>query len=193
MQIEPLPRKVGLLWIVMFAGALPAVAVDPDNLSIRVIDGEGAINNVRTHTARLPVIEVRDQLNMPVSGASVTFQAPFTGPGGTFGSERVLITQTDSEGRAVGRGLVPNGTTGPFEIHITASFNSKVVSSVIRQINASPSESRSSRKLLWVTLAAGAAAGGVMAATHGHSGSPGAAQVPTTSLTAGSTSFGPPQ
>ena len=177
----------------MFAAALPAIAADPDSLSIRIIEGQGAINNVRTHTARAPVIEVRNQQNMPVSGASVTFQAPFTGPGGAFGSERVLVTQTDSEGRAIGRGLVPNGVTGPFEIHVTASFNSKVASSAIRQINASPSESRSSKKLWWITLAAGAAAGGVLAATHGHGSSTGVPQVPSTSLVAGSSSFGPPQ
>jgi len=193
-QIERLPRKAGFIWIVICAVGSPVTAADQDGLNIRIVDGQGAINNVRTHTARAPVIEVRDQKNVPVSGASVTFQAPATGPSATFGSERVLVTQTDSEGRATGRGLVPNGVTGPFEIHVTASFDSKVVSSVIQQINASPSESRSSKKLLWIALAAGATAGGVLAATHGHGSSPAAVpQVPSTSLVAGSSSFGPPQ
>lgn len=192
-QIEPLPRKAGFVWIVICAVGTPLTAADQDGLNIRVIDGQGAINNVRTHTARAPVIEVRDQKNLPVSGASVTFQAPSTGPGATFGSARVLVTQTDSEGRATGRGLVSNGVTGPFEIHVTASFDSKVVSSVIKQINASPSESQSSKKLLWIALAAGATAGGVLAATHGHGGPAAVQQVPSTSLVAGSSSFGPPQ
>ena len=192
-QIEPFPRKAGFVWVFMFAAALSVNAADPDSLNIRIIEGQGAINNVRTHTARAPVIEVRDQQNLPVSGASVTFQTPFTGPGAAFGSERVLVTQTDSEGRAMGRGLVPNGVTGPFEIHVTASFNSKVASSTIRQINASPSESRHSRKLVWIALAAGATAGGVLAATHGRGSAAGVPQVPGTSLVAGSSSFGPPQ
>lgn len=192
-QIGLFPRKAGFVWVLMFAAALSGNAADPDGLSIRIIEGQGAINNVRTHTARVPVIEVLDQQNMPVSGASVTFQTPALGPGAAFGSERVLITQTDSEGRATGRGLVPNSLAGPFEIHVTASFNSRVASTTIRQINASPSESRSSKKLLWITLAAGAAAGGVLAATHGHSSPTGVPQVPGTSLVAGSSSFGPPQ
>ena len=191
MQIEPVLRKA--VFVCVFVAGLPATAADPHGLNIRILEGEGAINNVRTHAARAPVVEVRDQQNRPVPGASVTFQTPFTGPGAAFGSERVLVTQTDSEGRAIGRGLVPNGVTGPFEIHVTASFDSEVVSSAIRQINASPSEPRSSKKLLWIAVAASAAAGGVLATTHGHS-SPGAVpQVPSTTLVAGSSSFGPPQ
>lgn len=193
MQIEPLPRIAGFLGIAIFAIGLPAKAADTDGLNIRIIEGQGAINNVRTRTARVPVIEVRDGQNMPISGASVTFQTPFAGPGATFGSERILVTQTDSEGRAAGRGLVPNNVPGPFEIHVTASFNSQVVSASIKQINASPSDSRRSKKLLWISLAAGATAGGVLAATHGHNGASGVPQVLGGSLTAGTSSFGPPQ
>jgi hypothetical protein len=193
-QIEPLPRIAVFLGSAIFAVGVPAKAADTDGLNIRIIEGQGAINNVRTRTARAPVIEVRDGQNMPISGASVTFQTPFAGPGAAFGSERILVTQTDSEGRAAGRGLVPNGVPGPFEIHVTASFNSQVVSASIRQINASPSESRRSKKLLWISLAAGATAGGVLAATHGHNGaSGGVPQVLGGSLVAGTSSFGPPQ
>jgi hypothetical protein len=193
-QIEPFQRKAAFIWLLILAAVPLAIAADPDGVSIRIVEGQGAINNVRSHTARAPVIEVRDQQNRPVPGASVTFQTPFTGPGAAFGSERVLVTQTDSEGRAIGRGLVPNSVPGPFEIHVTASFDSKVASSTIRQINASPSESRHSKKLVWIALAAGATAGGVMAATHGHGSAAGVpAQVPSISLVAGSSSFGPPQ
>src|SRR5207248_1226579 len=115
-------------------------------------------------------------------GASVTFQMPFSGPSGTFGSKRLLVTQTDADGRATGRGLVPNGTAGPFEIHVSASFGSRTASASIREINASPSEGRSSKKLVWIGVAVGAAAGGVLAATHGHgNGSPGPAGSAATS------------
>lgn len=193
MQIEPLPRIAGFLGIAIFAIGGLAKADDTDGLNIRIIEGQGAINNVRTRTARVPVIEVRDAQNRPISGASVTFQTPFAGPGAAFGSERVLMTQTDSDGRAAGLGLVPNGVPGPFDIHVTASFNSQVVSASIRQINASPSESRRSKKLLWIGLAAGATTGGVLAATRGHSSTSGVPQVSGTSLVAGPSSFGPPQ
>lgn len=194
MQIELLGRKLGFVGIIL-ALALSAMAADPDGLTIRVIEGQGAINNVRTRTARAPVVELRDEQNKPVSGATVTFQTPFSGPGAAFGSERVLMTQTDSDGRAIGRGLVPNGATGPFEIHVTAVFNSKVASAAIRQINASPSEPRSSKKLLWISLAVGATAAGVMAGTHGHGGPADVPQTPssTSTLTAGTSAFGPPK
>ena len=194
MQIEPYPRKAVFLWVLLLAAGSPVVAADSDGLSIRIIDGQGAINNVRARTARAPVIELRDEQDRPVSGASVTFQTPSTGPGAAFGSEHVLMTQTDAEGRATGRGLVPNSVAGPFEIRVTASFNSRVASAAIRQINASPSESRSSKKVLWIGLAVGAAAGGVMAATRGHSSPAGVPPVPAAAiLSAGGSSFGPPQ
>ena len=186
-------RKMIVASISIGMVCLPASAAD--ELSIRIIEGQGAINNVRTRTARAPVIELRDEQDRPVSGASVTFQTPFNGPSAAFGDGRMLVTQTDSEGRATGRGLVPNSVAGPFEIQVTASYNSKIASTTIRQINASPSESGSSRKILWISLAVGAVAGGVMAGTRGHSSS--TTTVPTVpaaaGLTAGVSTFGPPQ
>ena len=188
-------RKAVFAGMTIIAAHLPLVAADA--LNIRVVDGQGAINNMRTRYARAPVIELRDDQDRPVSGASVTFQTPFAGPSGTFGAVRLLVTQTDSEGRATGRGLVPNSVAGPFEIHVSATFDSKVANATIRQINASPSESRSSKKLLWISLVVGAAAGGAMAATHGHGGA-GSSSVPTVpstaglGLVAGTSSFGPP-
>jgi hypothetical protein len=152
---------------------------------------------VRARLARAPVIELRDGQDRPVSGASVTFQTPFSGPSAAFGNGRLLVTQTDSSGRATARGLVPNSVTGPFDIRVAAVFNSKTASATIRQINASPSESHSSRKLLWISLAVGATAGGVMAATHGQGNSPNSAAVTPVpgnpGLVAGPSSFGPPQ
>jgi hypothetical protein len=166
-----------------------------DPLNIHVVEGEGAINNVRTRLARAPVVELRDEEGNPIAGASVTFQTPATGPSAQFGTEHLLVTQTDSGGRATGLGLVPNNVAGPFEIRVTASFKSITASATIKQINASPSEAKSSKKALWIALAAGAAAGGALAAAHGGHSSAAPPPPPTSTsatLVTGPTSFGPP-
>jgi len=50
-----------------------SVAAQPKQLRIVVIEGEGAINIIQQKTAVAPVVEVRDQNNLPVAGATVTF------------------------------------------------------------------------------------------------------------------------
>jgi hypothetical protein len=187
-----MPRRF-VTWLVFLVCLRLAIAADM--LNIRVVEGQGAINNVRTRMARAPVVELRDEQGHPIAGASVTFQTPATGPSAQFGAEHLLVTQTDSEGRATGLGLAPNEVAGPFEIRVTASLSGKTASATIKQINASPPESRSSKKALWIALGVGAAAGGALAAAHGHGSSPATPPAPSSTsatLVVGPTSFGPP-
>src|SRR5690348_151155 len=63
-------------------------------LRIVVVEGDGAINNVRTRTTHAPVVEVRNEQNDVVQGASVTFQAPSDGASADFGEgTRTFVTQ----------------------------------------------------------------------------------------------------
>jgi len=55
----------------------------PGALKITAIEGEGAINNIRTKSATQLVVEVHDEAGKPVAGAEVVFQLPAAGPGGT--------------------------------------------------------------------------------------------------------------
>ena len=160
---------------------------------IVVLEGDGAINNVRARTARAPVIEVRDENDAPVAGAIVTFQTPQSGPSAVFPEDKkTFITQTDSSGRATGRGLRPNSITGRFEIRVTASLNSQMTSSTIAETNAAPVEAKSSKKIWILGLAAGAAAGGAFAASHGGKSSTAATPNTSGAPVPGSPSFGPP-
>src|SRR5262245_11661981 len=81
----------------------------PASLQITIIDGEDAINNIRTRIAREPIVQVEDENHKPVAGAIVLFELPKSGPSGAFpGGARTLSVTTDSQGRAVARGLKPN-------------------------------------------------------------------------------------
>lgn len=181
--------------------AVPAFAAE--SLKITIIEGQSSINNLKTHSAREPVVEVRDENGRPVAGASVTFLTPATGPSALFGEDHVYMTQTDARGRAVGRGLRPTDVPGPFEIRVSASSGPVRAAEIIRQVNAGAEEGKSSKKFVWIGVVAGAAAGGILAATHGGGGSAQTAGTPiptsptpvtgTGVLAPGGTTFGPPR
>ena len=160
-------------------------------IEINVVEGEGAINNVRAHTAHDPVVEIRDRAGALVAGATVTFQLPATGTGGVFpvtGSS--LVIPTDEHGQAAARGLRPNSLSGPFEIRVTASFQGQTASAVINQTNAIPAEAKSMKKYWIIGLVAGAGAAGAFAATHGSKSTTPSTTQP--GIVPGSPTFGPP-
>ena len=155
---------------------LLAASADAQGPPIKIViqEGQGAINNIQQHRAKEPVVQVTHEDGEPVRQASVTFQLPETGPGGTFANgNKMLTVQADEKGVAVGRGLRPNQIAGRFQIHVTASFQGATASAVISEINAQPAATGGggSKKLLIIALIGGAAAGGLAAALGGKSSS----------------------
>jgi hypothetical protein len=182
--------------------SLPAPA-QTATISIKVLEGNGAINNISRKSAYAPVIQVVDAANKPVAQASVTFTTPAIGPGARFADGGTTLTiVTDEDGKAVGRGLTPNNTPGQFEIRITASSARRTARAVVTQTNAAPvrAQAGNTRKLLVIGLIAGAAAGGIFAATGGGNTPASAARPPSAdappssgTITPGTPGFGPPQ
>src|SRR5579859_1089862 len=77
-------------------------------LNIVIVEGEGAINNIKLRTARETIVQVEDENHKPVAGAAVVFTLPNQGAGGSFaGNAQTLTSVTDANGRAVARGLQP--------------------------------------------------------------------------------------
>ena len=167
-------------------------------LKIVVLEGQGAINNVRERRAKEPVVQVEDDGNVPVPEATVTFQLPDNGPSGIFGTgERMLTIVTDAKGQAVGRGLKPNQVVGRFGIRVTVSYRGETASTTIFQTNAAPAGAASSgggsKKFLWIALVGGAAAGGLVAARgHGSSSQSVSVVPPGTVLVPSTPVFQPP-
>ena len=163
---------------------------------IVVVEGDNAINNVSQRTTREPVVRIEED-GRPVAGAIVTFQLPNTGPGGTFLDGKTLMAiSTEADGLAVGRGLRPNAIVGQFTIRVTASYRGETASADITQTNAAPARAAKSptRKILIIGLIAGAAGGGILAATHGKStpASTTASTPGSVVVTPGDPGFGPP-
>jgi len=115
----------------------PAESQAPTQLNLIIVEGDGAINNVRQRTAREPIVQVQDENKKPVAGATIVFLLPESGPSGTFkDGTRILKVMSDNNGRAVAKGLRLNNISGKFQIQVEASYKGATATSTITQSNA---------------------------------------------------------
>ncbi|HLK62356.1 MAG TPA: hypothetical protein VKU19_02890 [Bryobacteraceae bacterium] len=201
-------RTVPRLAVLLVLASLIYAEQDPQSprLNIVIVEGDGAINNIKQRTTRETIIEVQDENHRPVAGAAVVFLLPNDGPGGAFagGAKSATIT-TDSAGRAAMPRLQANQTTGNYQIRVNASSGGRQASVTISQSNVAGAAAAGSAagagisaKTIGIIVAV-AAAGAVGAAVGLTRNSKSAtvtptAAVPTGSISLGSgASLGPPQ
>ena len=158
----------------------------PGKLFIQVLEGEGALNDMRSRTTREPIVQVQDENHKPIAGVLVIFTTPSSGASATFSNGlTTLQTVTNAEGNAVATGFKPNGISGSYQIQVRANWNRLTTNSVINQTNTKQSSSSSSSstqtvhaarafplKTVLIVTAVAAAAGvpaGILA-TRGSSG-----------------------
>ena len=171
-------------------------------LQVRVVEGEGVSYPAGSRATRGITVEVVDEAGRPVDGASVGFQLPADGPGGTFATgTRMEIATTHADGRAGVWGMQWNRTVGSFEIRIVAAKGKARAGTVCAQhltaatSSSAHAEGRRGHKWLWIALgAAGAAAGGVAAVelmgnSGSGSGAPVGLQIGTPTISLGHTSI----
>ena len=182
----------------------PAPASAPAKLNLVIVEGEGAINNIKQRTSRETIVRVEDENHRPVAGAAVAFLLPDYGPSGAFvGGGKSAVVTTDSAGRAVMPQLQPNKLAGQFQVHVTASANGQQATAAISQSNGTGAAASSaaahagiSAKTIGIIVAV-VAAGAVGAALGLRGGGSSQSQPPTPALPSGSISgaggvmFGP--
>ena len=152
-------------------------------LIILVLVGQDAVNNVRMPAPADLAVEVRDQNDQPLEGATVSFQLPLMGPSGAFeGGVRNKELRTNVAGQ-VSTSYTPNTETGRFTIQVKATIGGQTGMATILQRNATESVSSTAqgaktqswigRHKLLVVLIGAAVVGGVLVAvlTRGHSSS----------------------
>lgn len=161
-----------------------------------VLQGLNGFNNISTKTAIEPVVEVRDDRDLPVAGAEVLFELPRTGASAFFPDKSLqLRTRTNDQGQAAGTGMLPNHIPGRFEIRVTSGSQQQaglfipqrnvIDDKEAARIHVSPWR----RKRTWIGL--GASAGlslGLILATRG--GSPAAGTGNSLSITPGPVNIG---
>jgi hypothetical protein len=142
--------------------AFPPVVRSVDSaIQVRILAGDGGINNINRNVAVELLIEVVDSAGQPIRKATVTLRAPMSGPSVTFfGASRVTTMTTDDEGRVRVSGMLPNTIEGTFQIEVGAEFNNMSASTAITQSNAvAPGEPKPKRRGIgWKMIAAISAA-----------------------------------
>ena len=181
----------------LFVAHCPVMRAQATNgapaLVITILEGEGALNDIRQRTAREPIVQVEDENHKPIAGAAVLFALPSSGPGGAFAEgAQTFSTVTDSAGRAVAHGLRPNSVSGSYNIHVRVTFNGSTSETDIHQQNISGQSSMTnhaahaaSLKTVLIVVAAAAVAGSVAAILVTQGGS-------STTITAQPPTVGPP-
>ena len=173
---------------------VPSAQALQASIQIRVLAGEGGINNINTNVAIEPVIEVVDAEGKPIEKATVTLRAPADGPSVTFfGASRVATVTTDDQGRVRVTGVLPNTHVGTFQIEVEAEYNNMSATAIITQSNAvAPGQPKPKRRGIgWRMIAAISAAatvGIVASALRGE-----AEEASPTSIRIGSVSVGAPR
>ena len=176
-----------------------AQAPEPKQLTISILEGEGAINNIRQRTAREAIVQVQDENHKPVAGVAVTFFLADHGASGVFanGSQSMTVL-TDSNGQAAMRGMVPNKMAGKMEIRVSARLGNLNADAVITQTNAAGAAGAGGAAIsgkviaLIVVVAAAAVGAGVYLGTRGSSSTPATPPPAVVTITAGSPTVGHP-
>jgi len=191
-----------LSWTLVAVLAVPAMPQAAPKLKISILEGEGAINNIRQRTAREAIVQVTDENDRPVAGAVVLFTLPDRGASGVFanGSTSMTVT-TDAQGRAVSTGLRPNNVAGKMEMRVNASHQGQTASTTVSQTNtvgAAAAGAGGGKIAAILAIAGGGAAGAVLATRKKNGGSPAPTPGPTpgptpTTVSAGTPSIGPPR
>jgi hypothetical protein len=201
--------SIGLaLALILPAEMLPAQERDltppPAALNLLVVEGEGAINNIRQRVSRDPIVRVEDDNHKPIVGAVVVFTLPTEGATGEFGGgAKNLTVTTDAEGLAKAAGLKLGGLGGKLPIHITASYRGLTARTTITQFievppGVKPGNPSGHGKVIAILAAVGAvAAGGAAYAATRKSGSSSTATPPPSGptpigITAGNGTIAPP-
>jgi hypothetical protein len=135
-------------------------------LKIYVLDGQDATNSISDRKVTVPVVEVRDENDLPIEGAEVTFELPKDGPGGSFpDGQRVRTVRTNLQGQANAPFFLST-QPGKFEMKVTAKRGDRSGETTVSQTNSlMPFHETSAKRhpwyknrKFWVLAGAGATA-----------------------------------
>ena len=175
------PLSVFLIFSVLTSAGLaqtPPAAPAPKSsagqpLNLVVLEGNNVVNSIPLLRATAPVVEVRDQNELPVEGAAVIFTIPEQGGGSFAGGAHTFSTRTDSHGQATTPAIVPE-REGKFLITVTATSGSSKGETTVSQMNSTgtyagpplPVKSWYKKKKTWILAGSAVAAVVVAVAVH---------------------------
>jgi hypothetical protein len=163
-------------------------------LKLRALEGDNVVNSIRLGRSVAPVVEVRDENDLPVEGASVAFTVPESGPGGTFpGGAHSFTISSNAQGQATCP-FRPNAESGKFTVTVVATSGTRTGRIALTQINSTggyvgrivPRTPLYKKWYFWAIIGGAAAAGVAVWATSRSSNT-------TVVITPGGPVFGTPR
>jgi hypothetical protein len=147
----------------------PAIAGQAGTgLKVMVVEGNGA-RAVISQSAAPIKLRVVDASNRVVSGATVVFTSPASGPSCFFlNGAHSMIVFTDQQGVAVTQDYHANSIVGSYQIQVQAAYKGEVATLSIEHTNV-VSRKSSSKLFLIGAAAAGGAVATVLAVKGGQS------------------------
>jgi len=130
----------------------------PAGFTINVLQGNGAVNFVNQKPVQVPVVRVQDSSGRALAGARVSFQAPDSGPGGTFKGARIYAAVTGPDGTARAAGFTPNGEPGQYMVNVVAEYDGQTAQGQVTQTNVAPPAAQPRHHRLALKIAIGCAA-----------------------------------
>ena len=146
----------------------------PSELKLRALEGDNVINSIRLGRSVAPVVEVRDENDLPVEGAAVVFTVPDSGPGGTFpGGAHSFTISTNAQGQATCP-FRANSEVGKFKVTVVATSGSRTGQIALTQANSAggyvgrvvPRKPLYKKWYFWAIIGGAAAAGLAVWATN---------------------------
>jgi hypothetical protein len=106
------------------------------SLKIRVLAGNGEMNDMERRLMAPLVVQVVDTNERAMDGAEVVFRFPLNGPSATFaGGKNSVVVRTNSGGQAAAVNWMANGQVGKFEVHVNASYGNQVGEATVSMEN----------------------------------------------------------
>jgi hypothetical protein len=171
------------------------------SLKVRVLAGDGEMNDLERRVMAPLVVQVVDQNERPMEGAEVVFRFPLNGPSATFpGGKTSLTVRTNGNGQAPALNWMANGQVGTFQVHVNATYGNQVGEVTFPMTNVTritEEQKKTQHKSLWskrwfkIAVIGGAAAAigiGVFLATRG-----GSKSGSTVTINPGAPNVGAPQ
>jgi hypothetical protein len=185
------------------AQSVPQLPVE-QSLKIRVLAGNGEMNDLERRVMAPLVVQVLDQNERPLAGTEVVFRFPLNGPSATFpGGKSVITVRTRGDGQAAATNWMANGV-GTFQVHVNATYGNQVGETTVSMTNvtrivdtgkkANKAQSLWSHRWFKIAVIGGAAVAiglGVYFGTRGGGSKSGSGS--TVTISPGSPGIGAPQ
>jgi hypothetical protein len=183
------------------AQPVPQLPVE-QSLKIRVLAGNGEMNDLERRVMAPLVIQVLDQNERPLAGAEVVVRFPLNGPSATFAGGKSAITiRTRGDGQAAATNWMANGV-GTFQVHVNATYGNQVGETTVSMTNVTrivDTGKSAKHETLWshrwfkIAVIGGAAVAIGLGVYFGTRGGSKSGSGSTVTITPGSPGIGAPQ